>query len=113
MELNVVNISYELDNDEGLSLLYFEYENGYFTISRLDEDEKIYVELDDQSKGEYIDPDCYEIFFLNKKISFFVDQNRKWNLGIYQNITLLFEPLDSDKFKEMKNVLKHIFKNRL
>ena len=34
MELFVKRMTWELDNEEGLSCLFFELEDGYFTLSR-------------------------------------------------------------------------------
>ena len=110
MQLNVIDISYELEDEEGLSYLFFKAEDGYFTISRLVEDEKLYMELNNQSNGEYIDPIYFEYSVRNGKIMFYVNENRTWNLGIYQNITLLFEPISLDVFREIGQVIKKIFK---
>ena len=34
MELFAKRMTWELDNEEGLSCLFFEWEDGYFTLSR-------------------------------------------------------------------------------
>ena len=39
MELNMADISYELEDEEELSNLYFKAENGYFTVRRKDGEE--------------------------------------------------------------------------
>ncbi len=109
MELEVLEISYEFDNEEGLNALFFQTSEGYYTISRLKEDDKLYMELDNQSSGEYFDPDYFDCSFRNGRISFCVPDNRTWNLGIYQNITLLFSPVNVDKFKKMAMVVRNIF----
>lgn len=113
MELNVVDISYELEDEEGLSSLFFKTGDGYFTASRLEEDEKLYLELNDQSNGEYIDPVYFEYSVRNGKMMIYVNENRTWDLGIYQNITLLFEPVSLDEFKKIGQVFKKIFKKNL
>jgi len=112
MEIQVTNISYELDNEEGMNSLFFEYDKGYFTIARMDDDENIYVELDSQDNGKYLDPDCFEFSFFNKKISFKIDGHRKVDVGIYDTITLLFEPVNKDVFSNLSKTLKNIFKER-
>lgn len=112
MELKVLEISYELDNEEGLNALFFQTSEGYYTISRLKEDEKLYMELNDQSMGEYFEPDYFDCSFRNGRITFHVPDNRNWNLGIYQDITLLFSPIDVDLFKAMGQVVKNIFWER-
>jgi len=109
MELNVIEISYELENEEELSALFFKTENGYFIISRSKEDDKLYLELNDQSNGQYFDPDYFDFSFENGRISFFVNENRTWDLGMYQNITLTFEPVEKNKFLEMGDVVEQIF----
>lgn len=38
MELKVLEISYELDNEEGLNALFFQTSEGYYTISKLKEE---------------------------------------------------------------------------
>jgi hypothetical protein len=108
MILDVTNISYELNNS-GLNLLLFEHKTGYFKISRLKRDELLYVELNNPSNGKYIHPDCYELTCFNKEISFYVSENRTWELGIYQNISLLFNPVNIEKFKEIGKVIDGIF----
>ena len=110
MELEVINISYEIENDEGLSYLHFETKDGYYSISRLDEDDELYMELNEQSNGKYFSPDCFEFDFYNGDISFYVDEDRELDVGIYQNITLKFEPVDIERFKEMGVALEKIFK---
>lgn len=120
MELKVKNISYELKNEDCLSFLFFECENQqYFTISRLDEDEEVYLELNDQANGEYFDQGCFNITFLNNRISFFMNLNNKKILSylqehnkdatLYENTVLIFEPVPIEQFKEMIKVLHDIF----
>ena len=119
MELKVTEISYELDNEDGLSSLFFECEDGYFTIARMDEDENIYLEKDNQSNGQYFNPDCFEYSFVPERISFSINLNNKRILqylnennldaAMYGNIALLFEPVPPQNFKEMGEVLDKIF----
>ena len=119
MEVKVTNISYELDDDEGLNYLYFEYNNGYFSIAREEEEENIYLEKDDQANGQYFDPDCFEYIFSNGEIRFSIDLNNKRILkylkennlsaDLYGNTVLIFDPVIPEKFKEMSNVLSRIF----
>ena len=68
------------------------------------------MELNEQSNGEYFPPDYFEIDFENGFISFYVDEDREINIGIYQNITLKFEPMEVERFKEMGGALERIFK---
>ena len=110
MELNIIDISYELEDEEGLNYLHFKTENGYFTICREEGEENLYMELNDQANGEYISPIYFEYSVRNGRIMFYVNENRTWNLGMYQNMTLIFEPIDIDKFKKIGTVIKRIFK---
>ena len=119
MKLQVTNMSYELDNEDGLNSLFFEYDGGYFTIARMDEDENIYLEKDDQSNGQYFDPDCFEYNFRNGEMALIINLNNirilqylkdnNLNADLYRNITLIFEPVRSERFKEMGNTLDRIF----
>ena len=119
MELQVTKISYELDNEEGLSYLFFEYDSGYFSIAKMEEDENIHLEKDDQSNGQYFDPDCFECSFWNGKIRLSINLNNKrilqylkdneLNADLYGNTVLIFEPVPLEKFKEMSNVMNKIF----
>ena len=112
MELEVINISYEIEDDEGLSYLFFKTKNGYFSLSRLDGEDEIHLELDDQSKGRYFPQDCFDFDFFNEKIVFEIDEDLDIDAGEYQNITLIFKPIEDYKFKEAGKVLEKIFKER-
>lgn len=123
MELNVKKISYELKNENYLSYLFFECENQqYFTISKTDEDEEVYLELNNQFNGEYFNQDCFNITFLNCRISFSMNLNNKKllsylnehnkNAKLYENIVLIFEPVSVNQFKEMIKVLHDIFNKK-
>ena len=60
MELFVKRMTWELDNEEGLSCLSFELEDGYFTLSRKTGAEALRLEMNDPANGQLIDPDCFE-----------------------------------------------------
>ena len=119
MDLQVTKISYELDNEESLSYLFFEYDSGYFSIAKMEKDENIHLEKDDQSNGQYFDPDCFEYSFWNGEIRLSINLNNKrilqylkdneLNADLYRNTVLIFEPVPLEKFKEMSNVMKKIF----
>ena len=119
MELKATNISYELDNEEVLSYLLFEYAGGYFSIGRMEDDENIYLEKDDQSNGQYFDPDCFEYSFENGELIFSINldskrilqylKDNKLDADLYGNTVLIFDPVPSEKFKEMSNVISRIF----
>ena len=119
MKLMVKNISYILNDDEGLNSLFFEHENGYFCISRLNDEDNIYMELNDQSNGEYFEQDIFDSDFSNGKISFKIDldnkkiieylksNNKKYDSFI--NINIIFKPVEQKMFKIMGEVYKNIF----
>ena len=122
MELKVTDITYELDNEDGLSYLLFKYAGGCFSIGRMEEDENIYniyLEKDDQSNGQYFDPDCFEYFYENGEIELSIDLDSKRILqylkennlsaDLYGNTVLIFDPVNPEKFKEMSNVISRIF----
>ena len=60
MELFAKRMTWELDNEEGLSCLSFELEDGYFTLSRKTGAETLRLEMNDPANGQLIDPDCFE-----------------------------------------------------
>lgn len=47
MELFAKRMTWELDNEEGLSCLFFELEDGYFTLSRKTGAEALRLEMND------------------------------------------------------------------
>ena len=55
MELFAKRMTWELDNDEGLSCLFFELEDGYFTLSRKTGAEALRLEMNDPANGQLID----------------------------------------------------------
>ena len=103
MELKVLEISYELDNEEGLNALFFQTSEGYYNL---------YMELNSQENGKYFDTEYFDCSVRNGCISFNVPENRNWDLGIYQNITLLFSPVNIDEFKRISMVVRNIFTER-
>ena len=54
MELFAKRMTWELDNDEGLSCLFFELEDGYFTLSRKTGAEALRLEMNDPANGQLI-----------------------------------------------------------
>lgn len=60
MELSVKRMTWELDNEEELSFLAFEWEDGYFTLSRKTGAEMLCLEMNDPANSQLIDPDCFE-----------------------------------------------------
>jgi len=52
MELFAKRMTWELDNEEGLSCLSFELEDGYFTLSRKTGAEALRLEMNDPANGQ-------------------------------------------------------------
>jgi hypothetical protein len=107
MEYRVINIDYVLDDEEGLNSLFFEFEKGYFSVARLNEDEKVYFELNDQSNGEYYEVDEINLSYKNDEIWF---EDSYKNNKLYKEIKLLFEPIENKKYFEIEKVIRKIFK---
>ena len=121
MELKATKISYELDNEEGLSSVFIEYDNGYFTVARMEDEENIYIEKDDQANGEYWERDCFEISLRNgtfvvsmnlnnKKLLKYIEDNGL-KVDLYCNTSIAFEPISTEDFMKLSSVVKRIFSN--
>jgi len=109
MKQKVTNLSIQLDDEDGVNSLFFEYNDGYFTISRMDEDEDLYIEMNDQSNGFYSSIDFVQYCYENGEIEFFFDEELIEKYNIIKDITLYFQPLDNNKFEDFKKTLKNIF----
>ena len=119
MELKATKISYELNNEEGLSSVFIEYNNGYFTVARMEDEENIYIEKDDQANGEYWERDCFELSLRNgvlvismnlnnKKLLKYIEDN-ELRADLYSNTNITFEPIPPDEFTKLSGVIKRIF----
>ena len=103
MELFSKRMTWELDNDKGLSCLSFELEDGYFTLSRKTGAEALRLEMNDPANGQLIDPDCFEyaldptsfrlnIVRNNRKVLRYLEEHRI-NTELYEEIVLHYTPL--------------------
>ena len=103
MELFAKRMTWELDNDEGLSCLSFELEDGYFTLSRKTGAEALRLEMNDPANGQLIDPDCFEyaldntrfrlnIMRNNRKVLRYLEEHHI-NTELYGEIVLHYTPL--------------------
>jgi len=120
VKLEITNICCESNNDEGLKSLFFEYIGGYFTIAGTDDDNNIYIEKDDQSNGQYFDPDYFEYSFINGEIKLYMNlddkktlqylKNNNLNANLYGSIILTFAPVSLAEFDEMNKIIKWLFK---
>jgi hypothetical protein len=107
MEYKTINIEYILDDEEGLNSLFFEFDNGYFSVARLNEDKKVYFEINDQLNGEYYETDEINLSYNNGEIWFggpYKDNE------LYKDIKILFDPIENEKYLEIKKVICKIFK---
>lgn len=77
MELFAKRMTWELDNDEGLSCLFFELEDGYFTLSRKTGAEALRLEMNDPANGQLIDPDCFEYAVDNTRFRLNIVRNNR------------------------------------
>ena len=104
MELFAKRMTWELDNEEGLSCLFFELEDGY---------------LNDPANGQLIDPDCFEYALDNTRFRLnIVRNNRKVlryleehhiNTELYGEIVLHYTPLSKPQLESLSAVTLRLF----
>ena len=114
MELFAKRMTWELDNEEGLSCLSFELEDGYFTLSRKTGAETLRLEMNDPANGQLIDPDCFEYALDNTRFRLnIVRNNRKVlryleehhiNTELYGEIVLHYTPLSKPQLESLSAV---------
>ena len=119
MELFAKRMTWELDNDEGLSCLFFELEDGYFTLSRKTGAEALRLEMNDPANGQLIDPDCFEYALDNTRFRLnIVRNNRKVlryleehhiNTELYGEIVLHYTPLSKPQLESLSAVTLRLF----
>ena len=119
MELFANRMSWELDNEEGLSFLSFEWEDGYFTLSRKTGTEALRLEMNDPANGQLIDPDCFEyaldhtsfrlnIVRNNRKVLRYLEEYHI-NTELYGKIVLHYAPLSKTELKTVSAVSLRLF----
>ena len=119
MELFAKRMTWELDNEEGLSCLFFELEDGYFTLSRKTGAEALRLEMNDPANGQLIDPDCFEYALDNTRFRLnIVRNNRKVlryleehhiNTELYGEIVLHYTPLSKPQLETLSAVTLRLF----
>lgn len=119
MELFAKRMTWELDNEEGLSCLSFELEDGYFTLSRKTGAETLRLEMNDPANGQLIDPDCFEYALDNTRFRLnIVRNNRKVlryleehhiNTELYGEIVLHYTPLSKPQLESLSAVTLRLF----
>lgn len=119
MELFAKRMTWELDNDEGLSCLSFELEDGYFTLSRKTGAEALRLEMNDPANGQLIDPDCFEyaldntrfrlnIMRNNRKVLRYLEEHHI-NTELYGEIVLHYTPLSKPQLETLSAVTLRLF----
>ena len=119
MELFAKRMTWELDNEEELSFLAFEWEDGYFTLSRKTSVEMLRLEMNDPANGQLIDPDCFEYAVDNTRFRLnIVRNNRKVlryleehhiNTELYGEIVLHYTPFSKPEFETVSAVIHRLF----
>lgn len=119
MELFAKRMTWELDNEEGLSCLSFELEDGYFTLSRKTGADALRLEMNDPANGQLIDPDCFEYALDNTRFRLnIVRNNRKVlryleehhiNTELYGEIVLHYTPLSKPQLESLSAVTLRLF----
>ena len=123
MELFAKRMTWELDNEEGLSCLSFELEDGYFTLSRKTGAETLRLEMNDPVNGQLIDPDCLEYAFddtsfrlnivrNNRRVLQYLEEHHI-NTELYGEIVLHYTPLSKPEFKTVSAVIHRLFYGEL
>ena len=119
MELFAKRITWELDNEEGLSCLFFEWEESYFTLSRKTDAETLRLEMNDPVNGQLIDPDCLEyafddtnfrlnIVWNNRKVLRYLEEHHI-NTELYGEIVLHYTPLSKPELESLSAVTLRLF----
>ena len=119
MELFAKRMTWELDNEEGLSCLFFELEDGYFTLSRKTGAEALRLEMNDPANGQLIDPDCFEyaldntrfrlnIMRNNRKVLRYLEEHHI-NTELYGEIVLHYTPLSKPQLETLSAVTLRLF----
>ena len=112
-------MTWELDNEEGLSCLFFELEDGYFTLSRKTGAEALRLEMNDPANGQLIDPDCFEyaldptsfrlnIVRNNRKVLRYLEEHHI-NTELYGEIVLHYTPLSKPQLESLSAVTLRLF----
>lgn len=119
MELFAKRMTWELDNDKGLSCLFFEWEDGCFTLSRKTGADALRLEMNDPANGQLIDPDCFEyaldntsfclnIVRNNRKVLRYLEEHHI-NTELYGEIVLHYIPLSKPEFETVSAVIHRLF----
>ena len=100
MELFAKRMTWELDNDEGLSCLSFELEDGYFTLSRKTGAEALRLEMNARFR--------LNIMRNNRKVLRYLEEHHI-NTELYGEIVLHYTPLSKPQLETLSAVTLRLF----
>ena len=119
MELFAKRMTWELDNEEGLSCLFFELEGGYFTLSRKTGADALRLEMNDPANGQLIDPDCFEYALDNTSFRLNIVRNNRKVLryleehhiirSCMEKSSLHYTPLSKPQLETLSAVVLRLF----
>lgn len=111
IKFNAINIDASPSNDDGLALVYFEFENfNYFTICfNEEEQEEIYIEFSEQAKSVYSNKISYSLIG-NSLVKFELSEQISKKLDIDKVFEISFG-CDSNTFELLEQSLIAVFKH--
>ena len=119
MELFAKRVTWELDNEEGMSCLSFDLEDGYFTLHRQAGAEARRLEMTDPANGQLMYPDCFasaldntrfrlNIVRNNRKVLRYLEEHHI-NTELYGEIVLHYTPLSKPQLESLSAVVLRLF----
>lgn len=105
--MDVLEVIINLDDENGLNALYFTYNGGYISLSRLEEESDLYLEKDDQSFGSYVSLNCVKYQFENKRLSLEI---KKELAEIIKSPTLIVLSLSKEKIETLNEINETLIK---
>ena len=102
MELFAKRMTWELDNEEGLSCLFFELEDGYFTLSRKTGAEALRLDALDNTRFRL------NIVRNNRKVLRYLEEHHI-NTELYGEIVLHYTPLSKPQLETLSAVVLRLF----
>ena len=110
MELFAKRMTWELDNEEGLSCLFFELEDGYFTLSRKTGADALRLEMNDPANSQLIDNTRFRLNIVrnNRKVLRYLEEHHI-NTELYGEIVLHYTPLSKPQLESLSAVTLRLF----
>ena len=108
MELFSKRMTWELDNDKGLSCLFFEWEDGYFTLSRKTGADALRLEINDPAYA--LDNTSFRLNIVrnNRKVLRYLEEHHI-NTELYGEIVLHYTPLSKPQLETLSAVTLRLF----